>query len=88
MPSLVDDVGRVLREQGEDLNHLHPKTLEFISCCEQTAKVNYQRENDAYSRQVKAIVVASARTFDAIIKELDTIKDDVHTIRDSIKDGQ
>ncbi len=85
MSALLDDVGKVLCEQGENLECLHPKTIKYIELCDETARVNYHRSNPEYSRQVKAMVVASARTFDLIVKELDQIKSEVHSIRDSTR---
>jgi len=86
MSTLVDDVKKVLCVQGEDTECLHPKTIKYIESCESAATVLYMDNSGIASRQVKAVVTASASMFDGLFKEIDVIASDVHGIRESIKE--
>jgi hypothetical protein len=85
MPSLVDDVNKVLCAQGEEGCVLHPKTVQFIENCQTAATALYGEERPIASRQARAIVAASAIEFDGLVKEIEAIKSDVHGIRESIR---
>jgi hypothetical protein len=86
MPSLVDEVKKVLCVQGVDAECLHPKTVKFIEECESSATVLYMANNGIASRQVKAVVAASAKQYDDLFKEVEEIKKEVHGIRESIRE--
>jgi hypothetical protein len=83
---LVEEVKKVLAVQGEDVDNLHPKTVKFIEDCEKSATILYMQNGGIASRQVKAVVAASASQFDSLFREVEEIKKEVHGIRESIRE--
>ncbi len=86
MSMLLDDVKNVLCEQGEDVSCLHPSTVKFVETCDRSSREHYHVENGIHDRQAKSIIIASAKMFDCMAKELDSMKEEVHGIRNLIKE--